>query len=231
MIDFNESEVQGTGGGNGPIPEDSIVPMKMTIRPPKASKESELHALLSKSGKGNHYLDVEFEALGSFSGRKVWQNFTVAGSDAAAKISMRTLRAIVESGRGISPTDSSPAASEGRKLSDWADFNEITFLAKVGVVVEQNQSSGKWFANNTIKRIVTKDDEAYLTGEMITDKPLPAIPADGEAAAGAKPAAASGGGWGAAPSGPAPTGPIEGTTAAAPAAAKPAGPVPAWASR
>lgn len=226
MLDFNEAELQREGGAGGAIPEDSIVPFKMTIRPPKAGKEGKLHALLCQSGKGNEYLDVEFEALGTYSGRKIWQMFTVAGSDTAAKISMRTLRAIVESGRGISPTDSSPAASEGRKLSDWADFNELTFLLKVGVVVEQNTSNGNWYVNNTLKKVITPDDEAYLAGEHITDKPLPAVPAAGE------PAAKPTGG----PGGPAPTGPVAGTSAKPPvtsAAPKTAtgAPLPPWAAR
>lgn len=218
MIDFNEAEIQREGGASGAIPEDSIVPMKMTIRPPKAGKEGKLHALLCKSDKGNEYLDVEFEALGTFGGRKIWQMFTVAGSETAAKISMRTLRAIVESARGISPTDPSPAAAEGRKLSDWADFNVMTFLVKVGTIVEQS-NNGQWYVNNTIKKIITVDDEQYALGEMITDKPLPALPAAGEG--GGAPAGKSVGG-------PAPTGPIEGTTAAPVAGAKP---VPDWAKR
>ena len=238
MIDFNEAEIQREGGAGGAIPEDSIIPFKMTIRPPKAGKEGKLHSLLCASDKGNEYLDVEFEALGTYSGRKIWDMFTVAGSDTAAKISMRTLRAIVESGRGISPTDSSPAASEGRKLSDWADFNELTFLLKVGVAVEKNKASGKWYVNNTLKKVITPDDEAYLVGEHITDKPLPEVPADGESTA--KPAASGPGasfGPGSSPSGPAPTGPVAGTTAAPPGAGTApvkmanGAPLPSWASR
>jgi hypothetical protein len=222
MLDFNEAELQREGGAGGAIPEDSIVPFKMTIRPPKSDKQSDIHPMLNKNSKGNHWLDVEFEALGSYGGTKFWQNFTVAGSESAAKISMRTLRAIVESGRGISPKDSSPAASEGRKLSDWADFNELTFLLKVGVEVTQNESTKKWYVNNTLKKVVTPDEEAYLAGEMITDKPLPALPAAGQE--GTK-----------STTGPAPTGPIEGTTAkpAATAATKTANgaPLPDWAKR
>lgn len=231
MIDLNNAEEQGTGG-KGAIPEDSIIPFKMTIRPPKAGKEGTMHPLFCKSGKGNEYIDVEFEALGSYEGRKIWQNFTLAGSDTAAKISMRTLRAIVESARNISPKDASPAAAAGRQLSDWADFNSMTFLVKVGVVVEQSQKDGQYYVNNTIKRIITPDDEEYQGGEFISDKPLPAVPAPGEALAAKSatgPAAAAGPAWGnAAPSGPAPTAPPTGTTAAKPAGSNP---VPAWATR
>lgn len=218
MLDFNEAELQGNGGA-GPIPEDSIIPFKMTIRPPKAGKEGDTHQLFCKSGKGNEYIDVEFEADGTYAGRKVWQNFTLVGSDTAAKISMRTLRAIVESARNIAPSDSSPNATAGRQLSDWADFNDMTFLAKVGTVVEQSQKGGQYYVNNTIKKIITPDDgDLYHAGEFISDKPIPAIPAAGEPAQQTAQATKTA----------APTGPVEGT-----ASAKPAGgtPTPSWAKR
>lgn len=226
MIDLNQGELQGNGGA-GAIPEDSIIAFTMTIRAPKAGKESTTHAMFCKSSKGNEYIDVEFEALGSYAGRKIWQNFTLVGSEQAAKISMRTLRAIVESARGISPTDASPAATAGRQLSDWLDFNSMTFLAKVGTVVEQSQRDGQWYVNNTIKRIITPDDAEYAAGEWISDKPLPTIPAAGEPVQ-QKPAAAAGpaaGAWGGQPAAPTPPAP------SAPAAAAGGAPVPAWAAR
>ncbi len=229
MLDFNEAELQREGGA-GAIPEDSIVPFKMTLRAPKAGKEGSTHAMFSRSGKGNEYLDVEFEAMGTFAGRKIWQNFTLVGSETAAKISMRTLRAILESAHGIAPSDASPQATEGRKLSDWMDFEGMCFLAKVGCKVEQSQKDGNYYINNELKKIITPDDAEYAAGEFISDKPLPRIPEPGEAppATTAKPAAstpASAPAWGAPKSG--------GNGAQAPAAVAKsgAGPVPSWATR
>lgn len=223
MLDFNSAELQNEGTGSA-IPEDSIVAFKMTIRPPKAGKEGTTHNLFCKSGKGNEYIDVEFEAQGTFAGRKIWQNFTLVGSDQAAKISMRTLRAIVESARGIAPSDASPAAAAGRQLSDWADFNSLVFLAKVKCVVEQSQKDGNYYVNNEFKKIITLDDEEYSKGEFISDKPLPSVPAPGEKAATTSvAAAATTAAWGA---------PAPGATAATTAAAtKSTAPVPAWAAR
>lgn len=219
MLDFNSAEVQ-TEGGAGAIPEDSVVAFKMTIRPPKAGKEGSTHSLFCKSGKGNEYIDVEFEALGTFAGRKIWQNFTLVGSDQAAKISMRTLRAIVESARNIAPSDASPSAAAGRQLSDWADFNGLTFLAKVKCVVEQSHKDGNYYVNNEFKKIITPDDEEYSKGEFISDKPLPSVPAPGEKDATSPPAATAA--WGAPPAAPA---------AVVPPAQQSAAPVPAWAAR
>lgn len=228
MLDFNNAEVQSEGSVSA-IPEDSIIPFKMTIRPPKSGKEGSTHNLFCKSGKGNEYIDVEFEAQGKFSGRKIWQNFTLVGSDQAAKISMRTLRAIVESARGISPSDASPAASAGRQLSDWADFNNLVFLVKVKCVVEQSQKDGNWYVNNEIKKIITPDDAEYSAGEFVSDKPLPTVPAPGEKATGSVTAsvvaAASAGNWGAQPA--------AATAAVATQAAQQqtSAPIPVWATR
>lgn len=216
MLDFNGAEVQKEGGA-GAIPPDSIIPFKMTIRPPKAGKEGNSHAVFCKSDKGNEYIDVEFEALGTFAGRKIWQNFTLVGSEQAAAISMRTLRAIIESARGIAPSDSSPTAAAGRQLSDWLDFNSMTFLAKVGCKLEKSNKDGITYINNEIKRVITPDDAEYAAGESISDKPLPVVPDSVAAPAAASPAAAPEWGTGV----PA--------TAAQPAAAK--SPMPTWAAK
>ena len=224
MIDFNTADTQTAQAGA--IPEDSIVPFKMTIRAPKAAKQGENHSHACKSAKGNEYIDVEFEAQGTHAGRKVWQNFTLWGSEAAKKISMRTLRAIVESARNISPSDASPIATQGRCIADLLDMNDMVFLAKVKCVVEQSQKDGQWYVNNEFKKIITPDDTEYANGEFISDKPLPPVPAPGEKPAGAAaPAAAST--WGTPPAGAsAPTPPASPTTPASSA-----GPVPSWASR
>lgn len=223
-IDFNQAEIQTEVGSGSAIPEDSIVPFKMTIRPPKAGKEGTIHALFCKSSKGNEYIDVEFECLSEqFSGRKVWQNFTLAGSDQAAKISMRTLRAIVESARGIAPSDASPAAAAGRQLSDWSDFNSLTFLAKVKCVVEQSTKDGQYYVNNEFKKVITPDDEEYFRGEFISDKPLPTIPDPGTAPTKtATTAPVANAGWGA---------PAPGAQTPAPTATASAAPIPAWAHK
>ena len=223
MLDFNTAEIQSEGTGSA-IPEDSIIPFKMTIRQPKAGKEGTSHNLFCKSGKGNEYIDAEFEAQGHFAGRKVWQMFTLVGSDQAAKISMRTLRAIVESARGIAPSDASPSASAGRQLSDWADFNGLVFLAKVKCVVDQSQKDGNFYVNNEFKKIITPDDAEYNAGECITDKPLPPVPSGAgkpETTATAPTAA-----WGVPPAAAAPVAPP-----IPPPVQQAATPVPAWAAR
>lgn len=205
MLDFNNApDHQGTGTGSA-IPPESIVPIAMTIRAPKAGKEGSQHQLFCKSSTGNEYLDVEFEVKGQFDGRKIWERFTITGTNKKGKPnsdqSMATLRAIIESSRNINPKDPSPAASAARQLSDWADFNGMTFLAKVKCVVEQNQRDGQWYVNNEIVKVITPDMAEYQHGEHITDKPIPAIP-DHTHQATAGPTA---GAWGSAAPATAPT--------------------------
>lgn len=217
MLDFNTAETQSTG--KGPIPPDSCVILTMEVRSPRSGKQGS-HPLLCKSDKGNEYLDVEFKvARGSYEGKTIWQNFTVAGSEQAAKISMRTLRAIVESARGIDPNDASPQATSGRRLNDWSDFQSIQFMAKVDAKVEQNYKDGEFYCNNHIKKIITPDMEEYNTvaqqGEIISNNPLPDKPATASAPKPSAPAPA----WGAPAAAPAAT--------AAPAS----NPVPAWAKK
>lgn len=192
MLDFNTAGHQ-TDGNASAIPPDSIVPMKMSIRPPRAGKEGTQNALFCRSDKGNEFIDVEFEVGGQFAGRKIWDNFTLFGNEKAIQISMRTLRAIIESARQINPQDASPQASAARQLSDWSDFNGMVFLARVKCVVEQNRKDGNHYVNNEIAKIITPDMPEYQIGEVITDKPLPTIPD-----ASAKPAgpAAGPGGFG-----------------------------------
>lgn len=217
MIDFNSAELQ-TEGGAGAIPEDSIIALKMTIRPPKAEKQGSQHPLFCRSPKGNEYIDVEFEIQGTYIGRKIWQNFTLYGSDQATKISMRTLRAIVESSRGIKPSDASPQAAEGRKLSDFADFNGMVFLARVKCVVEKSPKDGNYYVNNEIKKVITPDDDEYLAGEFISDKPLPTVPEVGESSSQGAAASQS---WGT------PTA----NTAMPPQQSPPAQGMPSWAAK
>lgn len=237
MIDFNSAEHQHTGSGPA-IPPESIVPMTMTIRQPKAGKEGTQHPLFCKSSTGNEYLDVEFEVQGHFAGRKIWERFTLTGNNKKGQPnsskSMSVLRVIIESARNINPKDPSPAASAGRQISDWSDFNGMTFLAQVKCVVEQSHRDGQWYVNNEIAKVITPDMPEYQHGEKISDKPVPAIPDQAHQPA-AGPAAGS---WGsaapaaAAPAAPTPA-PEPAAATAAPAAPQQAsfGSMPTWATR
>ncbi len=189
-VDLNQAEEQGTG--SGPIPEDSIVIVVAEIRSPKAGKQGTTHPLFCKSSSsGYEYLDFEFTVVSSkFAGRKLWQNYMLSfvgqqteKSNQAISISMRTLRAIVEAARKINPKDATAAATSARIINDFSDLNAMMFPIVVGCEWGKPGTDGKRYLNNTIKRIVTPDDERFARvfadpeGAIISDKPLPPEPA------------------------------------------------------
>jgi hypothetical protein len=111
-------------------------------------------------------------------------------SNQAIGISMRTLRAMVEAHRKISPKDTSPEATKARIINDFSDLNYMTFPVVVGCEWGKPNADGKRYLNNTLKRIVTVDDDrfektySHPDGCLVSDKPLPPEP---EAAGAPKP--------------------------------------------
>jgi len=179
-IDFNAADEQRESAGA--IPAGSMVKVRLTIRQPEAGFVGS-DPMLKLSKKADcEMLDCEFEVVsGQFATRKIWNNYIVdgvsTGHKKAGQISMRTMRAIVEAMRGISPKDTSPAATQGRRIAQWSDLQGAEFGVAVGV---DQPKPGDRYVNNTIKRILTADDEQYQAimagGEIITDAPIPEIP-------------------------------------------------------
>lgn len=199
-VDLNTADEQGSGAGT--IPEDSIVIVVAEIRPPKAGKEGTSHPLFCKSSSSPYeYLDFEFTVVSTkFKDRKIWQNFMLyytgtatEKSSQAISISMRTLRAMVEAARKINPKDATPAAVNARIISDFSDLNSMMFPIVVGCEWGKPNAEGRRYLNNTIKRIVTPDDERFAKvfadpgGIILSDKPLPTEPPAPAPAGSAKP--------------------------------------------
>jgi hypothetical protein len=198
-VDFNEAPEQGSGAG--PIPEDSVVVVVAEIREPKAAKVGTVNPLFCKASSGYEYLDFEFIVVSpKFKDRKIWQNFMLHYNKAetekskmAISMSMRTLRAMVEAARHISPKDTSPEATKARIIGGFADLNAMLFPVVVGCEWGNQNESGRRYLNNTIKRIVTPDDERFEQvfadpeGCILSGKPLPPEPEAGGPAGGPKP--------------------------------------------
>lgn len=194
MIDLNNAEEQREGTGGKACPPDSIVMVQLILRQPKAGSEGSM-PMLVRAQSGLEQLDCEFVISGgAYAGAKWFDRLSVSnahteGQKKAVDIAMRTIRAMVESSRGINPKDASPQAAQGRILQSWEELNGIYFPAMVDAVVSEPNSQGKRFVNNKLKRVITPDRaEEYAHvwngGEIISDKPLPEIPA---AEANAKP--------------------------------------------
>ena len=119
--DFNGADRQSSGFD--PIPAGTIVPLTMSIRPGGAGdggwfKQSQSSDALM--------LDCEFVVSeGPYAKRKIWQFLIVSGGklnergeSTAGNITRATLRAILESARGIRPDDMD-------KTGQYADKNRI----------------------------------------------------------------------------------------------------------
>lgn len=159
-IDFNDAGRQSTGQGGEPIPEGTVAPVIIGLRQ------------LAKSQTGARGLDLEFTVTaGPFARRKAWKwaGYEGNGSDGHKKmveITRSFLRAILESARGIHPTDESPDAMSARSIEDWEDFDGVEFLARFGIEAAEtftDQRTGEIRTGkdkNTIYA-VTPDDPDY----------------------------------------------------------------------
>jgi hypothetical protein len=139
--------------------------VQLRIRPGNAGEGG----LLKRSGKGDcEMLDCEFVIVdGSYARRKFWSNFVLAGTTAghaqAAEISRGTLRRILESSRNVHPDDMSDPA-RARRTADLKDFDNIVFIARVGIEKGEpkKDGSGENYADkNVIASVITPDKKEW----------------------------------------------------------------------
>jgi hypothetical protein len=152
----------------------------MTIRQGGAGEGGWLKRSADGASEG---LDCEFiVADGPYAKRKLWQLFTLHGTAPghaeAGEISRNTLRAILESARGIRPEDKSDKAQTARKVSGWSDFDQLRFIARIGV----RPPKDNYAAKNTIAEVVTPERQAWKQPEQIDQGLIGAKPANSVAA-------------------------------------------------
>jgi hypothetical protein len=158
------------------IPANTICTLQMIIRPGGAGDGGWLKPSADGASEG---LDCEFVVVDEpYAKRKLWQRYTLHGTtpghEQAGEISRNTLRAILESARGIKPGDTSAAAQAARKVNSWADFENIRFVARLGVRPPQDGYQAK----NTILEVITPERQGWQKPEQISvaksDTPAPA---------------------------------------------------------
>ena len=158
--DYNTADAGG--GSFDLIPVDTVAKVNMTIRPGGLGDGGWLTQ--SKSSDAQ-YLNLEFTITeGEYAKRKFWGNLTVSGgkvddlgNSKAGNITRETLRAILESARGINPTDESDEAKRKRLVNGYGDFNGLEFWAKVGI----EPARGEYQAKNKLGAVITPDKEGY----------------------------------------------------------------------
>jgi hypothetical protein len=149
------------------IPSGTIAVTQLTIRPGDIGEGGLLK--LSKNGEAEG-LDCEFLVVeGPYAGRKFWSFMVLAGRTdghaTAADITRSRLRAILESARGIKPADVSEAAKKAR-VAEYADFNFIRFMARIGV----EPAKGDYKAKNILQEVVTPDQKDWYPIEQVADQ-------------------------------------------------------------
>ena len=158
--DYNDADI---GGGSFElIPADTIAKVNITIRPGGLGEGG---WLTQSNSSDAQYLNCEFTVVeGDYAKRKFWNNFTVAGgkvddqgNSKAGNITRATFRAVLESARGIDPTDESDQAKSKRLVNGYEDFNGLEFWAKVGI----EPARGEYQAKNKLGNVITPNKEGY----------------------------------------------------------------------
>lgn len=161
MFDFNDAPQQAMFGEL--IPGGTMAKVIMDIRP-GGDMSSQGWLTVSKSGE-TKYLVCEFTVIeGPFAYRKFWQNMTVEGGklndqgkSVGGEITRAILRAILESARGINPSDESEQARAKRRVKGYADFDKIIFAAKIGI----EKGRDGYPDRNKLMMVITPDNKYY----------------------------------------------------------------------
>lgn len=165
MFDFNGAEPPR---GQGLIEAGTPAMVVMTLRPGGHGEGNWLKA--SKDGSCL-MLDAEFVIDGGpHNKRKFWGLFVVEGETdgqkTAADISRGRLRGILESARGITPSDESADAMAARRIAGWGDLDGLRFPCRIGIEKgkAKNDGSGESYADkNVLDAAITPDDPEYVS--------------------------------------------------------------------
>jgi hypothetical protein len=155
------------------IADKTVAVVQLNIRPGDAGEGG----LLKRSNNGQaEGLDCELIVVGGpYDKRKFWDWMTVRGTTdghaTAADITHRKLRAIIESARGIKPTDVSEAAKKAR-IAEYHEFDGIRFLAQIGV----EPARSDYRAKNFLAQIITPERREWQPVEQAA-QPTPAATA------------------------------------------------------
>ena len=160
FFDFNSAAEQSS---YDLIPKGTVVRVRMTVKPGGYDDPSQGwtggYATRSLT-TGSVYLNCEFIVLdGPFARRKMWSLIGLFSAKGAEWTNMgRTfIKAILNSARGINPSDNSPAAQNARRISGFADLEGIEFVGKVDWEKDQNGQD-----KCVIKSAVTPDHKEYV---------------------------------------------------------------------
>lgn len=159
--DFNSADDQT---GFDPIPKGSLVKVRMTIKPGGHDNASQGWTggwATQNHNTGSVYLNCEFVVLeGKYSRRKIWSLIGLHSPKGPdwANIGRAFIKAILNSAKGISNKDNSPAAQNARRINGLGDLDGIEFVARIDMQKDQYGED-----KNIIKIAITPDHKEYAS--------------------------------------------------------------------
>ena len=142
------------------IPHKTIAKVRLLIKKGNhiTDEFTDGYATLSKVGT-SVYLACEFVVLsGQYENRKIWSNIGLHSDKSTlyAEIGRDTIRAILNSARGLHYKDKSPEAEKLRTIRSFADLDNLICVAEITI----NDKGDK--PCNEIKTIITPDHIEYI---------------------------------------------------------------------
>lgn len=159
--DFNSADDQS---GFDVIPKGTLAKVRMTIKPGGHDDASQgwTGGWATRSNTtGAVYLNCEFVVLeGKYARRKIWSLiglYSAKGPD-WANIGRAFIKGILNSSRGVSNKDNSPAAQNARRINGLGCLDGVEFAARIDIEKDQNGDD-----KNVIKLAITPDNKEYAS--------------------------------------------------------------------
>ena len=140
------------------IPAKTVVPVRVAVLAGDAGTPENAFAV-TKSGL--HQLALELTVTeGDYAKRKIWQRLTMGaqkgvelteGQERAIAISGSTIRAMLEAGRGVAPTDDSAQAITARKMESLFELDGLEFFVEIGI---EKDKTGAYPDKNRIAKVM-----------------------------------------------------------------------------
>lgn len=157
--DFNNTENQSNFDL---IPGNTIAKVRMSIKPGGYDDQAQGWTggyATKNDATGSIYLSCEFIILeGKYAKRKVWGLIGLYSNKGSEWGNMGRffIKAILNSSRGFSENDNSPAAQNSRRINGLSDLDGIEFVAKITTTKDQNEE-----LKNEIRFAITPDHKDY----------------------------------------------------------------------
>jgi hypothetical protein len=158
-MDFNNSENQSNFDL---IPNNTLAKVRMSIKPGGYDDQNQGWVggyATRNENTGSIYLSCEFVILeGEYAKRKVWGILGLHSNKGPewGNMGRSFIKAILNSARGFSESDNSPAAQSARKINGIGDLDGIEFVAKITTKKDQNEE-----LRNEIRFAITPDNKDY----------------------------------------------------------------------